>query len=324
MRPDYEVIALDRIDLNDATYRITTERPIEALSLSINDLGVINPPLLFKKKGLDQRRRFGIVYGFKRISACRWLGWGSIDAALAGDGVSGLTRAKLAITDNISQRPLNLVETSRALNLLSHYLSSEPDLLKTASALGLPANIGLIRKVKPICHFAPSIQQGLIDGPLTLPTAIALDKLDQNVASRLADLFTHLQLSLSKQREFLTLGQEIARREDITLIDLIDGNEIRRILNDADLDRSQKTKALRYYLKQRRFPNLALAEKTFKANWSQINPGKGLDLIPPPYFEGDVFTLRLQFKTVQELLDHNQSIRKIATHPVLETILAQN
>lgn len=324
MRPDYEVIALDRIDLNDRTFQITTERPLEGLNQSINDLAVINPPLLFEKEGVDQERRFGVVYGFRRIAACRCLGWDSIDALLAGEGVSGLTRAKLAITDNISQRPLNLVETSRALNLLAHFFETETDLSEAASSLGLPDSIALIRKIKPICGFAPAIQQGLLDGPLTLPTATALQNLDEDAACRLAVLFTALQLSLSKQREVLTLVKEIAHREDVTLTDILGGETIQQIMNDSNLDRSKKTRALRTYLKKRRFPTLASAEKTFKANWSQINPGKGLDLIPPPYFEGDVFTLRLQFKTAQELLDHNQSIRKIATHPVLETILAQN
>ncbi len=324
MRFKCAVIPLDQIDLNDQTFLITTSERINALSLSINDLGVMNPPLLIRKEGLTPGRLFSVIYGFQRIAACLKLGWDSLDSRLADGSISGLTCVKLAITDNLSQRPLNLVETSRALNLLALYFRDDTCLAEAASALGLPGNIALIRKLKSICHFAPSIQDGLLDGPLTLPTAIELGNLDEATGCRLAHLFSVLRLSLSKQREILTLTREIACREDIALADLINGNELKQILNDTNLDRSQKTGTLRSYLKQRRFPSLTLAETAFNANWRKINPGNGLELIPPPHFEGDVFTLRIQFKTVPELLARNRSITKISKNPVMKKILDKN
>ena len=314
-------IPLNQIDLNDKTFLITTSERINALSDSIHDLGVMNPPLLIQKEGLTPGCLFSVVYGFQRIAACLNLGWDSIDSTLADASISGLTCAKLAITDNLLQRSLNLVETSRSLNLLVPYFQDEARLAEAASASGLPGNIALIRKIKSICHLAPLIQDGLLAGCLTLPSAIDLGNLDEEIGCRLAEIFTALQLSLSKQREILTLTQEIACREDITLADLVNGNVFKQILNDNDLDRSQKTGALRSYLKQRRFPSLTSAETAFKANWRKIKSGTGLELIPPPHFEGDVFTLRIQFKTVKELLARNRAIAEISKHPVMGNIL---
>ncbi len=325
MRFKRTVIPLDQIDLNDKTFLITTpSERTDALSESIHDLGVMNPPLLLKKEGLAPGRLFSVIYGFQRIAACLKLGWDSIDGTLADTAISGLTCVKLAITDNLLQRSLNLVETSRALNLLAPYFQDETRLAEAASALGLPGNIALMRKIKSICRLAPSIRDGLLAGPLTLPSAIELGNLDEETGCRLAEIFTALQLSLSKQREIFTLTREIACREDVTLADLVNGNEIKTILNDNNLDRTQKTGALRSYLKQRRFPSLTLAETAFKSNWRKIKPGTGLELIPPPHFEGDVFTLRIQFKTVPELLARNRAIAKISKHPVMEKILDKN
>jgi len=325
MRFKYAVIPLDQIDLNDKTFLITTpSERINALSESIHDLGVMNPPLLIKKEGLAPGCRFSVIYGFQRIAACLKLGWDSIDGALADTAISGLTSVKLAITDNLGQRSLNLVETSRALNLLAPYFQDEIRLAEAASASGLPGNIALIRKIKSICHLAPSIQDGLLAGSLTLPSAIELGNLDEATGCRLAEIFTALQLSLSKQREILTLTQEIACREDITLADLLNGNAVRQIINDNNIDRSQKTRTLRSYLKQRRFPSITSAETAFKTNWRKIKPGPGLELIPPRHFEGDIFTLRIQFKTVQELLERNRAIAEISKHHVMNTILDKN
>ena len=317
-------IPLKQIDLNDKTFLITTSERINSLSESIHDLGVMNPPLLIKKAGLAPGCLFSVVYGFQRIAACINLGWDSIDSALADTAISGLTCVKLAIADNIWQRPLNLVETSRALNLLAPYFQDEIGLAEAASASGLPGNIALICKIKSICHLAPLIQDGLLAGPLTLPSAIELGNLDRETGCRLAEIFTALQLSLSKQREILTLTHEIACREGISLADLVNGNVFKQILNDDNLDRTQKTGALRSYLKQRRFPAIISAETAFKANWRKIKPASGLELIPPPHFEGDVFTLRIQFKTVEELLAHNRAIAQISKHPVMNTILDKN
>ncbi|MDM8555090.1 ParB/RepB/Spo0J family partition protein [Desulfococcaceae bacterium HSG7] len=314
-------VPLEQIDLNDKTFLITTSERINALSESIQELGVMNPPLLIKKKGLTPGCLFSVVYGFQRIAACIKLGWDSIDSVLADTAMPGLTCVKLAIADNIWQRSLNLVETSRALNLLAPYFQDETSLAEAASTSGLPDNIGLIRKIKSICHLSPLIQDGLLAGPLTLPTAIELGNLDKEAGCRLAEIFTALQLSLSKQREILTLTHEIVCREGISLAELVNGNAFKQILNNDNLDRSQKTGSLRSYLKQRRFPAITSAETAFKANWRKIKSGTGLELIPPPHFEGDVFTLRIQFKTVEELLAHNRAIAQISKHPVMKKIL---
>jgi len=162
MRFKCTVIPSNQIDLSDKTFLITTSERISALSESIHTLGIMNPPLLIKKEGFSPGRQFRVIYGFQRIAASLHLGWDSIDSTLADPGVSGLTCAKLAITDNLWQRSLNLVETSRSLNLLAPYFQNETRLAEAASALGLPGNIALIRKIKSICHLAPSIQNGLL------------------------------------------------------------------------------------------------------------------------------------------------------------------
>jgi len=148
--------------------------------------------------------------------------------------------------------------------------------------------------------------------------------MDQETGCHLAEIFTALQLSLSKQREIITLTKEIACREDITLADLLNGNAVKQIINDNNIDRSQKTAALRSYLKQRRFPSITSAETAFKTNWRKIKPATGLDLIPPRHFEGDIFSLRLQFKTLQELRACSRDIAEIAQHPVMEKIISKN
>ncbi|MBW2101027.1 MAG: ParB N-terminal domain-containing protein, partial [Deltaproteobacteria bacterium] len=64
---------MSSIDLEDKTYQITTNTTLDDLIDSIKTVGLISPPLLLKKK--QDHSEHTVVSGFRRIAACRSLGW---------------------------------------------------------------------------------------------------------------------------------------------------------------------------------------------------------------------------------------------------------
>ena len=116
MRYHEETVELSSIDLDDNTYRITSETSIDVLAESIRHVGIINPPVL-RPKNSD----FTIIAGFRRIEACQSLGWSKIPARILSSGTSEVECAKIAVTDNALQRPLNLIEKSRAYAIISGF-----------------------------------------------------------------------------------------------------------------------------------------------------------------------------------------------------------
>ena len=316
MRFKIKTVPFSCIDSEDNTCRVTTKTKLDDLINSINQVGLINPPLLIEKGSV-----FTIICGFRRIEACRYLGWAALEAKILDSATSRLQCAKIAIADNGLQRQLNLIEKSKALSMLSSFYKDSVSLSKATSALGLPENPSLIKKIKDICRLPLPIQDCILSNTISLSIAVELGMLEQNAAILLTNLFHEFKFSLNKQKEIITLIKEIAFRENISIMEALRKCDFPDILNREDLDRTQKTQKIRAYLKQRRFPEITRAKREFENNVKELKLGKGIKLIPPADFEGQTYMLNLRFNTIKELQERAVKLNTIVKNPILEKIL---
>jgi ParB/RepB/Spo0J family partition protein len=312
----HKKVELSTIDPEDDTYRITTQTSIDDLVASIEDLGIINPPLVIKKKN-----EYGTVCGFRRIEAGRCLGWRDIEVKILDADTKKLECAKLAIADNLQQRPLNLIETSRSIHLLSACLNDNRNLVELSSSLGLAQNPSMIKKIEKLYHLSRPIQNGILSNTISLSIALELGQLHREAGIALVDLFEKINASLNKQREIITLVKEVALRENISILQVLQNKDLRKILNHTEIDRTRKTSKIRMYLSARRFPAIANAEKVFQTRLKDLKLGSGLKLIPPPNFESTTYTLMLHFKNLAELEARRSVLDSIIQNPILNKIL---
>ena len=310
------MIDLDSIDLEDKTFRITTDTSIKNLILSIKSVGLLNPPILLKKTS-----SFQIISGFRRILAYINLGLVKIPAKIVDSDRKKLECVKFAITDNSLQRTLNLIEQSRSLYMLSEFYTDNDQLAKAAFVLGLPDNPDIIKKIKKIGILPLDIQNGVLSNTISLTMAIELGKLKRDEGSAFAILFNKLKLSLNKQREIITHIKEIAIIENISIINLLIKNYLRKISEDQELDRNEKINLIRSYLKQRRFPEITKAEKKLEKKIKNLNLGRNIKLIAPKNFEATTFSLNLQFDNIDQLRENKTTLEKIIKNPLLKDIL---
>lgn len=315
MRFNFQTVSFSEIR-EEETYRITTAIPIEALAASIEGAGLVNPPILVQRGS-----GFAVVCGFRRIAAMRFLKWPELSVRILDQPASHLDCARLAIADNAFQRQLNPIEISRALILLSSCFSDERELSRAAGVLGLPDSSPLIKNLISLCTLPREIQDGIVDGVVSLPVAKMLSALDTKAAIWLALFFKLTKISLNKQREVITLSQEIAFREDRSINTVFKDEPVRRILDNPDLDRSVKASALRAYLKLRRFPALTRARDAFEGMSKSLKLDNRAKLTPPADFEGTNYSLTLTFKDLAELEKHKKTIDRIARHPEMNRLM---
>ncbi len=310
------MVSLTEINAKDATFRITTRRKAEELLDTIQAIGLLHPPVL-----IEDSSGYRIVCGFRRIAACRQLGWKRIAARIYKANTDRFELAQLAIADNALQRPLNLVETSRALNLLTETSPDQQQLRKAALSLGLPISPSIVPKIQEICRLPSAIQDGVLSDTINLAMALELGKLDAAAAAALVGLFSQLKVGLNKQRELLLLLTEIAIREDISTHQLIAEKPVRDILQNTDSDRAIQRQNIRSYLRRRRYPAISKAEADYQKRVRQLNLGNHIQLVPPKDFEGTTYAMILHFKNQQELKDRKEKIEKMLEHPALGKIL---
>ena len=312
----YQAISQVDIDTEDLTFRITTRRGIEDLLGSIQKIGLIHLPVLVANPD-----GYTIVCGFRRIAACRKLGWTRITARILEKTVDRFKTAQLSIADNALQRSLNLVETSRALKLLDDFGPDNQQRREAAEALGLPISGSLSLAVKEICRLPLPVQEGILTDTINLSMALELGGLEPLTAEGLVRLFDQLKVGLNKQRELLLLLKEIAEREQITIPQLIAEKPLQEVLKTVEMDRAVKRQKVRSYLRQRRFPAITKAETEYRKWVKQLKLGNNINLIPPKDFEGNTFGMTLRFNNHQDLSELNKKIEEIIQHPALGKIL---
>jgi len=313
-----EIIHLSSVDIEDHSFRITTEENIEALSCSIRNAGLINQPIVIKKKS-----GYAVISGFRRILSAVNLGWMNISARTIESDTDRFECAKLAIADNSLQRSLNLIEMSRCYNLLSEFIERD-DLLREAPLIGLPGNPVLAEKIMLLVDLPPVIQNCVISETVSLAMALELGGLEHETGITFAEIFDELKPSLNKQREILSLSSEIAARENIPVSDLIKGDDFKNIISDENTDRNRKIQRIRHFLKTRRFPAIMKAEDHFRSNLKKLALTGGIKLIPPADFEGNTFIISMEFKTTSEFGELTACLNRLTKDPVLKEIVSKS
>jgi len=314
----YQTVPLARINLRNDDFRITTNEDVEELLSSIQHVGLISPPLLIK-----QNSGHAIVSGFRRVAACRRLGWSEIIARILEPEFDHQACLRLAIADNALQRPLNLIETSRAVQKLSVFSESLKELAETASACGLPTNHSIINKIKNLCLLPLPIQNSILKDTISLTMANELARHESDTAVDFVRIFEQLKLSLNKQKEIITLIGEIAHREGTSIRQVLAFDTFQQILTDKDLDRGQKVRKIRSFLRQRRFPRIVKVEQNYYTHLKKLKLNHDIKLIPPKEFEGTTYTLNLNFSSLAHLKILQSTLDKIIQHPSFEKIVEE-
>jgi ParB family chromosome partitioning protein len=309
------IVPLAHIDFEDERFRITTRRESGDLQKSIRRFGLYPPPLVAPAGG-----GFIIVSGFRRLNACQALGWNSAPVRVL-PSASAYASALRAVAENSLERPLNLIETSRALNLLEQTASDgrlgEPD----ASALGLPTHPHLTAPLKRLCRMPAEVQDGILEEVLSFAMAGELDRMPAELAIAFARLFRRLKPSLNKQREIVGLVSDIAAREGIDPRQVLDECGRTRAAALADPDRNQQIHDLRRRLRQRRFPAVAAAQERFAALRQRLKLGGMIQLAPPRDFEEAGFNLCMNVQTPADVGHLRAKLDELIDHPDFNLLL---
>jgi ParB family transcriptional regulator, chromosome partitioning protein len=311
-----EIVDLSRIDMEDDSFRVTTEKNNDDLMVSIQHLGLLNPPLL-----LEKGAGYTIISGFRRIDACRRLNWLELRGRVLESDADRFNCVKYAIMDNAFQRPMNIIEKSKCFMMLSGFYQDIDSLSEALPELGFSEHPAMIKKIQAVYDIPESLQNSILANIITLAMALELAALAIDDADGFISLFDALRLSLNKQREILTKVKEIAIREDIPVLQVLGAPVLKNILEDQNLDKNLKARKIRIYLNQRRFPSITAAEQSFQKHLKKLNLGKGLELMPPAHFEGSTYTLKLTFNNMKELKNLKATFEVFTEDPHLKKIV---
>lgn len=311
---DYSVrrVSLSEIDTTDRTFRITTNSDYADLVPAIKGMGLLQPPLLAAKgKG------YIVVSGFRRIAACQAIPLNEIPARITNGHLPGILHAQMAIADNGFQRPLNVVEQSRALALIRRFAPNPADWQAIAQIVGLPNSQAGAQRLLPIADMPESLQMAIVNGSIALPVALSITKLKNKDADILSTFLQRINTGLNNQRELLELIVEMSIIKKISIAHVLEQEDIATILDEEDASMPQRVQRLRQVLKKMRYPALSEAEDAFLLAFKALGVNSVIQLHPPRFFEGKTFRLSLSIRSRQQLKSLLTDLEKIANDPDL-------
>jgi ParB family chromosome partitioning protein len=310
-------IDLQKIDIKDTLYQISIQNNFSLLCQSIQQMGVMHPPVL-QEKAL----KFRIISGFQRVLACKEIGMKKISSCVVSSDILDHDCARWAVADNAAQRRLSPLEQSRALTLLEKTLPENLTIDEIAKQMGLPATTKAIQLIYPLCHMASHIQKGIASEYIAIPIAHALTRFSEKDALCFTQFLEELRAGVNIQRELLTTCDEIAKRDNKTITDILGSETTRTIMAQYEDDRKQRIYYIREYLKALRYPNYSAMKNKVESRMNQLKLNNRTQLVPPPYFESDIWHLHIKFKNIKEMNDLVSDILSKAN--AINTIIKQD
>lgn len=316
---DYEerTISISEIDLGDDACRLDLHTDPGAVVTSIRTIGLVNPPVLRRRQDL----KYQVVCGFRRVAACKVLGWNELNARILKGTPTEFDTLKLAILDNRSHRQLSVVEQARGIQKVSSYLAKGDRLQTMSSLLGFPQNRKVFQKLRALSRLPAAVHAGVRDEIISFEASVALTGFSDADVTSFLELFKALKLSQNKQTEVIALVQEIAIREERQPGEVLNSEEIGTILDHSELNRNEKGSKIRAYLKRRRFPTLTKVEERFSEELKALKLDEHIQITAPPYFEGGHYTLRMTFKNVKDFDERRKVLDAISKNPALRRLL---
>ena len=244
------------------------------------------------------------------------------EVKLIPENFPGRKTALIAIAENAFQRQLNIIEQVKGVVLLKNFMDKNEIVEKSISIFNLKMSPSLVEKLF-LLGSMPETLHALIEADnFSMTAALKLAKYDTDTVDAFISLFGTIKSGLNKQLEIITNIHEIAARESITPLILINSNDIRDIIDDKDLENSSKGGLLRSYLAKRRYPRLKEAEENFKMNLKQLKLGNDLNLSAPMNFESPDYIFSFKFKNYNELEQRIKKLEEISRNPILEQMIS--
>lgn len=314
-------IPVSEIDVSDTGFRVTgPNQNIEPLSASISQYGIVVAPLVLHKGD-----KYSVVSGFRRIEAARHAEVSRITCRVM-PAEKELDAAIAAVAENAFSRELSAAELVRAIGLLLRFMDAKDIAKNAASLFNRPMNTGYINTLAGI-HAMPDAVLDLLDqNKISIKACKLLMSMDAETQSEFLLLFSKIKVSSGIQMEIITWAKEICALEKISPATLIQESplgtsETQGLAADRHRDMSALGKQFKAFLAQKRFPVLTAAKNKAREQINGFGLDAGLQLSVPENFEGMVYSMQMDFKSVDALKAHLNRLTELANRPDFKNLV---
>jgi hypothetical protein len=287
----FREIAIEEIDFENETFRISEEIAPAPLLDSMREIGQLNPVVL-----LEGDPRYRIVCGFRRLSVLKQLNASAVHARIITGKSPDLRDVfDLALWDNLSHRNLEPLEKARALfKLKNDFGVSDTVLIQVyLPRMGLAPHEQTLRAQIILHESHPDFRRYFKEGRLTQSSMEGLAAMPSSSRDTIASAMQGMRLSASLQRKLFSLLEDLSAMTGAGPGDPLKDPQMLEVLNDARLSPAERGEKVYAILYRFRYPKVSQAEERFLEQRKSLGLPGSVRITADPYFETP--DLRVEF-----------------------------
>jgi ParB family transcriptional regulator, chromosome partitioning protein len=308
------------IDLTDQRYKIsfTHDCDIKSLAQSIKEAGLICPPIVRQSDD-----KYIIVSGFNRIKACINNHYETIAVHKINSEASEYRCFVQAITALAFKRQLSQAELIISIKYLDKFLDKKQIADKSAAILNVELNVRYIKDLLDIAALPEPVLDLIHQGNISFKTAKKMLSFQKESIKSFFKIFDKIKASNNKQLEIMQYIVEISKRDCIELKNFLKNQDIESIILNKNKEPVLKTKLLRDYLYEQRFPNLSKVRKKVKKKINNLKFGNKIRLSAPENFESQNYSISFTAKNYKEFKTNVKTLNNVLENKKLKGVFEQ-
>jgi ParB-like chromosome segregation protein Spo0J len=308
--PDLQKVPLANI-IAGQKFLMSFARPLQPLLCSIRQIGQTTPLL-----ARETRRGPELFSGFRRLAALKELGKKSVLVLTwKGSRLSEKQALRMAFFENVAVRGLNLVEQAMAVTAFQNLGLSKKSITRSCFLpAALPASAAVIDSLAGLMLLEHDWKIFLVEKNISLRHASELARLKPEERSALKTVLP-LRPTASQFREILETTTEIARREQMSVAELLQNSELRAILSAQGRPAPQKLESLLQALYKIRHPHYVRLMARHTRLCQHLSIPAELEIVPTDFFEKPQYQLKMALTPRTEARKIFQKLLTAASSP---------
>ncbi len=257
-----------------------------------------------------------LVTGHDYLLAATECGLTTVPCLKADENLTSKDLFLMNLRDVLTRSTLNPVET--ALCLDKGLALFDPDEVTgiIMPLAGLKPSKHMMERMLGLLNLIPELRTEAAAGKIPASNAAILARLHADEQKAFHGLYEKTMPGVNLQKEFLENLVECARRDVVTIANILSSPPLIRILHDPDMGVQEKAALARLALREMRYPRLSNRSHAFQGYVDQLGLPPEIKWEHPPFFEDTEHRLIVRFESGGELLSLLDRLKKaVREHP---------